>query len=230
MVSAETSESAEEEGPWKGDFELGFLQADGNSKSESLLGKFAVSHEREAWKNEFLLKGFGSSSEDERTGERYETRAKASYKLSDSDFLFGLARYEKDRYGGFEYQASTTTGYGRKFWDDAWVQWNGEVGAGYRKSETRSETTDLVTEESEVVWRVATLISVNLSSNAEFVQSLETEVGDENTATVSETSVSSELLGSFFLKLSYKANHNTNVEQDREKLDTLLSISLNYKF
>ena len=51
-------------------------------------------------------------------------------------FSFAAARYEQDRFGGFEYQASLGTGLGWRFFDDPVTRLSAQLGVGYSRTAT----------------------------------------------------------------------------------------------
>jgi putative salt-induced outer membrane protein len=118
---------------WKGKGEAGILFARGNTDTDTINIKVDMSREVDRWKNEFGLSAIRAASNGDATAKRYEGHWQTDYKLSERSFWFGGLRYEKDEFGGFDYQASLATGYGYKFVDTESTKFSGQIGAGYRR-------------------------------------------------------------------------------------------------
>ena len=72
--------------------------------------------------------------------------------------------------------------------------------------------------------------SWKISDTAKFTQTVSTEVGSDNTKSRAESALTATNSGNLSMRLSFKLDHNTNVEDDVEKLDTETAVSLVYNF
>jgi putative salt-induced outer membrane protein len=86
----------------------------GNTETQNTHARLNVLNERAAWRHEGHLEGLVSSNDDTTTAEKYAALAKTNYKFSESDYVFGVVKYETDRFSGYDYQASESIGYGRR--------------------------------------------------------------------------------------------------------------------
>ena len=102
---------------WKGKGELGVVMARGNSEADTVNAKLDMAEESERWKNGFGIAALRASNDGEKNAERYNAFWQTDYKFSDRSYWYGGLRYEDDRFSGFDYQASLTTGIGHKFID-----------------------------------------------------------------------------------------------------------------
>ena len=59
---------------------------------------------------------------------------------------------------------------------------------------------------------------------------MSTEVGSDNTKSRAESALTATISGNLSMRLSFKLDHNTNVEDAVEKLDTETAVSLVYNF
>lgn len=57
-----------------------------------------------------------TSSNDERSSEKYAAGGRSRFNLTDYDYLFGQASWLTDRYNGYRERDVLTAGYGRQFW------------------------------------------------------------------------------------------------------------------
>ena len=83
---------------------------------------------------------------------------------------------------------------------------------------------------SSVIVRGAFDYSYKLSDNAKLTQVFSTEYGEDNVKSRSKTSVSAKLSNGLSMKVSLKLDHNTEVDEGRENLDTETSVTLVYSF
>lgn len=101
---------------WKGSMELGVLVTSGNSKATNINGKLNVTQDMEHWRNTYNLESLYTDSDEETTAERYRGAVQGDYKFNDKEFWYVRGAYEKDRFSGYDYQSSVSTGYGNRFW------------------------------------------------------------------------------------------------------------------
>jgi putative salt-induced outer membrane protein len=80
--------------------------ARGNSDTDTVNLKLDMSTERDPWKHSFGIAALRASDQGDLTAERYAAFGQSDYKLTDHSYWFGGLRYEKDTFGGFDYQAS----------------------------------------------------------------------------------------------------------------------------
>lgn len=223
---------------WEGEGELGLLITKGNSEETNLNVRVALKHEIEKWRNKFAVRSLYSEGEDQDTGEqettaeKYQGEAETNYKFDERQFWFLRGAYEDDRFSAYDFQSSATTGYGNRVWQ------NGErsfldlkAGAGYRYNKLE-EPEDGEDVEDGAVLRFAGEFNYALSPNALFIQELGTEVGveDSNTITESVTALQADVIGNLSMKLSYRVKHNSNAPADSESTDTETSLALLYGF
>ena len=69
--------------------------------------------------------------------ERYQAEYQADRKLSENSYIFGVARWDSDKFGDYDPQSSITAGYGREMFKTDTHLLKGEIGIGYRKLEER---------------------------------------------------------------------------------------------
>jgi putative salt-induced outer membrane protein len=122
--------------------------------------------------------------DDTTTAEKYAALAKTNYKFSESDYVFGVVKYETDRFSGYDYQASESIGYGRRVVKTEAVILDLELGAGARQSETEAGDAN-----NEGIVRAAGNISWAISPTAVFTEQLTVEAGNDATITTSVTAL-----------------------------------------
>jgi len=139
------SEAAAE---WKGKGEVGAVMARGNSDADTVNIKLDMSRELDRWKHNFGILALRATNDGDKTAERYGAYWQSDYKFSDRSYWFGGLRYEDDRFSGFDYQASVTSGIGRNFIDTDATKFSGQAGIGVRYNSDPPlglKTTDTIT-------------------------------------------------------------------------------------
>ncbi|CBL46630.1 Protein of unknown function, DUF481 [gamma proteobacterium HdN1] len=228
------AEDAHEPG-WSGEVAIGYLQKSGNTRSTSFNGKSKATHEGEQWRNLFKLEGANESADEIRTSENYFAATQADYKLGENSYLFGLLEYTDDRFSGYNYEASSTFGYGYSILNEPDHLWNVDFGLGYRRSEVELSK-DL---EEEGIARFATQYKLKLSDTTVFEEVASAEKGEERTISKSLTSLKFKVNGNLWAGLAYEIKHSSNLPKlllddgsiaRAKKSDRITSITLNYVF
>ena len=122
---------------FSGDAELGFTHLSGNTNSQTLIGKTRLT-----WltgKFTYSLRGEVRtvSKDDETSAEQYLIAGRERYELEGPHYLFGFARWEKDRFAGYDQQLSAIGGYGRQILENETHTLTLEAGPGYRHDRLR---------------------------------------------------------------------------------------------
>jgi putative salt-induced outer membrane protein len=222
---------------WTGKAELGVLQSSGNTEAASANTKFDLTHDGARWRNAFFVGALYSENAEFATAERYEARYQADYKINDRLSWFGALRGEQDRFSGFAYLATVSTGASYQFIDSPVTKLDASLGAGYRRS--RDETL-IKTDAGEVLDRiegevandaVATLSSNYehaLTSNTKVRNKLLAEYGADNTSFANDIALEVSMTPSFALAVGFGIRYNSDPPPLSESTDTLTTINLVY--
>ena len=189
--------------PWSGKGELGLVLAQGNSDAETINAKLEMARQTDAWKNSFTLAALRASNDGERNAERYAASWQTDFRFSPESYWYNGARYEDDRFSGFDYQASLTTGLGHRFIDEDELKIFGQAGVGYRRLENS------LTGESDD--------SVIFS-------------GESNTFAANELALEVKINSRLSVAAGLGVRHNTDPPAGRDKTDTLTTLNLVYGF
>ncbi|MBE1301942.1 MAG: DUF481 domain-containing protein [Alteromonadaceae bacterium] len=232
---ANVASAQEETKTFKMDGEFGLIATSGNTDTSSVKARLSANHELENWSNEYLIEGLYKQDEVEisdgveetqTTAQKYFFSAQGNYKLENPDNrLFAYASYEDDRFSSFEYQATVAGGWNSVAFKTEDQSLSYSIGPGYGFSET-TEGEDT----SSLIVRAAANYDWTISSTASFKQVVSTEIGSDNTKSRSESSVSAKIGESLSMKFSIILNHNSDVADDRENLDTETAATLVYTF
>jgi putative salt-induced outer membrane protein YdiY len=220
--------------PFTMDGEFGLIVTTGNTESTSATAGITAQQELENWSNDYQIKGLYKEEtviqdgEDvERTSaQKFFASAQGNYKLENPDHrLFAFSSYEDDRFSNFAYQATLAGGWSQKMWETEKTAFEYSVGPGYSWAETQAG----VDNDSFIV-RGSAAFKWFISDTAKFTQTASTEVGSENTKSRAESALTATISGSLSMKVSLRLDHNSNVAEGVEKLDTETAVTLVYNF
>ncbi len=217
------------------DGEFGFIYTSGNTETTSASAGLKASQELEQWSNDFLVTGlykqdtienaFGEEVE-QTSAQKFFASAQANYKLENPDHrLFGFASYEDDRFSNFKYQSTLAVGWNQKMWDNETSSFDYSIGPGYSFAKDQNDVS-----QNGAIVRGALNYKWNISDTSRFTQTFSTEVGSDNTKSRSETALSAQIAGSLSMKLSLRFDHNSDVTEGVEKLDSETAVTLVYSF
>ena len=226
LAASSFAEEAEEEAkPLAGNIKFGLLATSGNTETKTMRTGAEATYTLERWIHTAKAAAIYSEDTDVTTAEAYEASWRTDWTITDRDSVFGRLNWRKDRFGGFDTQFSQTLGYGRKILTGKVHFLNADLGAGARQSEDQLGVTNdefIATAGLDYTWK--------FSDTAEFRQTVNLEVGEDNTFSEGVSSVSTTLIGAFRLVASYTIRHNSDVPVGTEKRDTRTEISLEYNF
>lgn len=223
-LQAEEANKETAERNWKASAELGYVQTSGNSDTKNLNAKLDGSMAYNAWEHALHLETLNSSSNDVRSAEKYLAKGQSDYFINERTYALGVATWEKDKFDGFDHQASVALGLGYKVIQDADMQLNVELAPGYRYSKFESGNT-----EEDAIIRLAETFSWKLTENSTLDQTFSTEAGDSNTVTRFGAALTSQVAGDLSMKVGYYLKHNSDVAAGKDKTDRETSVTLVYK-
>ena len=125
--------SAQEADNLKGETELGVLITSGTTEETNIKGRLGLLHEVESWRNSGEFRTNYSETEDETTTEKYLAELETNYKFDKNQYWFLRGSYEDDRFSGYDFESTVTTGYGNRVWNSGERSFlDLSVGGGYR--------------------------------------------------------------------------------------------------
>jgi putative salt-induced outer membrane protein len=222
---------------WTGKAEFGYLQSSGNAESTSANTKFDLKRESEKWINTFYVGALYGNNGEFTNAERYEARYQLDYKINDRLSWFGALRGEKDKFSGFVYQATVSTGAAYKFIDTPDTKLAFSLGAGYRQLQNeiliKSDAGEVIDriegeEESDPVVTVGSTYEHNFTENTKITNKFLAEAGSENTALQDDLALQVNMTKTLALAVGYGIRYNTDPPPLSETTDTLITVNLVY--
>jgi putative salt-induced outer membrane protein len=223
---------------WSTRAEAGFVAAHGNGDTETANAKVEIVREVNKWKYTLGTSGLYGRSGGITSAQHFDGRLQTDHAFGERSFWFGAVRYEDDRFSGFDYQTTATTGLGHKFVDTDATKLSIQIGAGFRALRPEAIVRDPIT--GEVVSRVlgersqdgvvngALTFSHAFNDHTKLLDSLLTEAGQANTLTRNDLSLEVKMVKTFAVSLGYSIRHNTEPGPGLTRTDTLTTVNLVY--
>lgn len=210
--------------PLTSEAELGFTHLQGNTNSQTLIAKGRMTWLTGALTHSLRGEVRHVTQDEETSAERYLLAARERYDIEGPHYLFGFARWEDDRFSGYDYQATVIGGYGRQVLDDERHALSLEAGPGYRVDNVtggRDRRLGVVYGAMDYRWR--------FSETASLSQELSLEGTDRNLTARSLSGLTARLNAHLALKLSYELKHNTRPpDAAMTRTDRITNVSLLY--
>lgn len=211
---------------WGGKGELGFVLSRGNSEAETVNAKLEMAKETDAWKNAFTLAALQTASDGNRSAERYAASWQTDFRFRPRSYWYNGARVEDDRFSGFNYQASLTSGFGHRFVDDDSLKLFGQAGLGYRRLENALTRVA----ENNLIFTGELRYEQQLTETTSLRNKLLLESGEANTFLSNELALQVKINSRLSLAAGLGVRHNTDPPASRKKTDTLTTLNLVYGF
>lgn len=233
LFSATAEEAAKKDFTLEGG--LGLIITTGNTETSTINASLVSHHELEKWSNDYNVEGLykqetlpnAAGEDEERTSaQRFYASAQGNYKLENPNYrLFLFSSYLDDRLSNFDYQSTLAAGWNHKLWSNENSSFEYSIGPGYAYDKTQ-----LGVKQQGLIARASGIYNWKISDTAKFIQTLSTEVGADNTKSRSETILNASISGSLSMQVTIKMNHNSQVNEGVEKLDTETGVQLVYSF
>jgi putative salt-induced outer membrane protein len=234
------SPGAHAQNSWSTRSELGFVASRGNTSTETANAKIQVIREVKRWKYTLETTGLYGKSQGIATAQHVDARLQVAKSFGKDErwFWFGAGRYEDDRFSGFDYQTTVTTGLGRKFIDTDTTKLTAQVGGGYRALRpeliVRDDITGLIVarvlgeRDSDLVVNGSLTFSYAFNPQTRFLESLLTESGEANTLTRNDLALEVKMIKSLALSLGVSVRHNSEPLPGLKRTETLTTVNLVY--
>lgn len=219
------SASAAEDG-WSGSGELGLAISKGNTDSETVVGKFKLAREDDAWRHAVLASFLYGTSDGLENARRYELFGSTGYHFAERHYVFGSGRTERDHFSSDEYQTTIAGGYGFEAFTSEETRLVFEIGPGYRWSKAQ----DVRVHNNEAIARGFMDFSHQLTETTRLFDTLLIESGRDNTFVRNEFGVQVRMTDALALKAGFEIRHNTDVSDDRRRTDRLTTVNVVYGF
>jgi len=227
--------------------ELGALFKSGDTKSTDVKIGFDADYEHGLWRNAVRFDALASKTEiadengdmnSQTTDQKWKLVGQTNYTIDTerSNYIYGNASYDDNRFGGFENQSSISAGWGRRWYESKNGSFDADIGPGYKRDEVRlvdengnnyTDTKGAFIIQAQAVY--LRKINEHVEFKQLFVAKYATKSG-ENSNYQAESSITTKLISTLQLKVSFKIDHNTEVAETKENTNTETALTLVYSF
>ncbi len=228
--------------------QLGFLYLTGNTRSADIKTGLDLRFERGLWRSAFVFDLLVKKTETESdaankfetTDQKWSIASQTNYTLDSvkKNYVYASVNYEENRFSGFDSQASMSSGWGRRWYENKKSSFDADMGPGFKR-----DVTQVTTEEDKLDITSQTQGTLILQAQAVYIRQINEhiefkqvmivkhaiEVG-QNSIYKAESSITSKLIDSLQLKLNFVIDYNSKVDNDKENLNTETSAVLIYSF
>ncbi|QJQ95071.1 MULTISPECIES: YdiY family protein [Halomonadaceae] len=217
---------AEDAAIFSGNAELGYTRLSGNTDSQTLIAKGNLTWLTGRWTHSLRGEVRHVANNEGTTAERYLGSLRERYELEGPHYLFGFARWERDRFSGYDRQLTAIGGYGRQVIDTDSQQLSLEAGPGYRHDVVRDDDN-----EDQAVAYGALDYRWEFSPIASLAQQLSVEATDDNITSRSYSALTARLNSRLALRLSHEIRHDSQPPDTADySTDHTTSASLVYNW
>ena len=244
IAVAEEATAPKAKSPYTASAELGMLFKTGDTKSADVKAGFDFTHEAAAWKSTLNLGVLvkKSEEEDENGEDHFETSdqkwtvvGQTNYTIDKAspNYIYGNASYEDDRFSSFDNQSSISAGWGRRWYETEKTTLDADIGPGFKRDVVSATDTDPEEINTAFIVQAQALYTRELNEHVLFKQLFVAKYApksDANSTYKARTSIATKLLETLQLKFSFTVDYNTDVDEDKENLNTETAMTLVYSF
>ena len=160
---------------------------------------------------------------------RFDAGWQSNYAINARSFWFGGLRYENDKFSGFDYQATASTGVGYKFYDSDAIKLSGQAGAGYRR--LKDDATG--NSSGDAVFVAGFDYANALTASTKVVDKFHAEVGSGDTLLTNFLGLEVKMSTALALSVGLDVRDNTKppvAAPPKKKVDTITTVNLVYAF
>lgn len=227
-----------------GSAELGFLYKTGNTNSGDIKTGLDLRFEKEQWLSilniDFLLKKADIPNENgdthfQTTDQKWTLASQTNYSLDNKEknYIYGNIWYEENTFSSFTYQNSVSTGWGRHWYKSSNSSLWGDIGPGFKRDSFKATDTEPKRMSETWIIQAQILYIKKIGDHVEFKQYLSAKQAlknDENSIYKAETTVTTKLISTLQLRFTFTLDYNSDVEANKENLDTQTAVTLVYSF
>jgi putative salt-induced outer membrane protein len=235
---------------WSSRALLGYTKTSGTTDNSSANGLFHVAHVLGPWKVLFGVEGLYGATRSETTAQAWHGHLQGNYNFTDRFYWFGGYRQDNDKFSGFLYQKTVSTGVGYQFIKNDTTQLSAQGGVG----ETWLRSQDLVLNsvgaiviapcaapnpgtctwmypgQQETVFDGAVNFEHQFNSYTKLLASALVQTGSVNTMTTYNVSLQVKMTNQLSLAAGYQLVYNTSPPPSVAKDASLTTLSLVYEF
>jgi putative salt-induced outer membrane protein len=224
--------------PWIVKLEAGYVSSHADTNAQTGNAKLSVINNTGDWKHDLELAGLYGESNGIVNAERLVAGWQSNYNFSPSMYVFGALDYNDDKFSGFQYQETVSTGLGYSVFKLPDATLDVQAGVGYRRLRPELLVTEPdgdvartpLDEESGAVATASIKGSYAFNTVTKLTDVLAAQSGSDNTMVQNDLNLQVNMSKSLALTAGYQVIHNTSPPAGLVKTDTLVTFNLTYAF
>lgn len=216
---------------WVGQAEFGFSNTSGNTQTTVFNSKVDLSRTIERWRHNLFGEAYYAETDSVQNAERYLAGYKPSYFFTEKNYMFGMLRYDRDKFSLISSRFNEVIGYGRQVVNNDFHTLDAEIGGGARQTNYVPDPTTAGAKEDELLLFLGLKYMAKLSATTQFLETARVESTEENNFVESVSGLQMQVMGDLSAKVSYTIRYNSDITGARgDNMDTLTTVSLLYSF
>jgi putative salt-induced outer membrane protein len=218
--------------------QVGYVSSHGDTTAQTANAKISANYNVGDWKHDLELAGLYGKSNDIVSAERFVAGWQSNYNFSTRMYAFGALDYNDDKFSGFQYQETVSTGVGYSIVKLADATLDAQAGVGYRRlrpellvPEPDGDVTRTPLDEEDGAVATATIKGMYaFNSVTKVTDVLAAQSGSDNTMVQNDLNLQVNMSKSLAITAGYEIIHNTSPPDGLVKTDTLVTFNLTYAF
>ena len=210
---------------WSGEGEVGLIRTTGNNRQTGVTGGLELDRVGIDWTHKIIALADYQENAGKVSRERYSLAYEPRYNLSKLFFLSGLAKYEHDRFQGYDSRYSLSGGFGYRFIDRPDLKLAFESGPAVRLTDFTDESDQI-----NLAARYALDVDWSITDRVKLSEDASAILQFGNDTLFSRTSLEASLSERLSTRLSYLIEHDTEPPGNAAKTDTRTNFTLIYGF
>jgi putative salt-induced outer membrane protein len=219
--------------------QIGYVSSHGNTDAQTANAKIDVAYVVEAWKHELQLAGLYGKSNDIVSAENLDVQWQTNYNFTNRLFAFGALHYADDKFSGFQYQETVSTGAGYSIVKLADATLDAQVGVGYRRLLPELLEKDAA---GDVIARTPLDVETGVVATANIkgmyafnattkvTDLVAVESGSDNTLLQNDLGLQVNMTKALAITVGYEIRHNSTPPEGLVKTDSQVTFNLAYAF
>lgn len=211
---------------WTGKVEAGALRETGNTRSLGITTGLTLNRTGLQWVHKVRGLYDYQKTNGVTTREQYLLSYEPQWNINqDLFFLYGLTKFESDRFQGYDQRYSISGGLGYRLINTDRVKLNIQSGPAWRKVDFTDGTNEM-----KINGLAAVDLNWKLNDRVKLIQNADAYVQSGNSTLSSTTSLEATLIGNLAARASYAVEYNSEPINKTFKTDTITRFTLVYGF